>query len=291
MIEMTIKNYQDKIDMRLDILLSECETNYKDVVTSARYSLFAGGKRIRPIILLEFYKLFGGNDDCAYNFACALEMIHTYSLIHDDLPCMDNDDMRRGKPSNHKKFGEAMALLAGDSLLTESFGIAARTMGINYELVARAIAYLSANAGINGMIGGQVIDIDETKPVTKELLKETYLLKTGALLKCASVCGSILAGANEEEIKKAEEYAENLGLAFQIIDDILDCTGNSEKLGKPIGSDEENNKKTSVSLFGLEKCKELAEGLTNKALEILETLGGDNENLKSLTLMLLKRDY
>jgi len=277
--------------MRLDILLSESDTNYSDVVSSARYSLFAGGKRIRPIILLEFYKLFGGNDDCAYNFACALEMIHTYSLIHDDLPCMDNDDMRRGKPSNHKKFGEAMALLAGDSLLTESFGVAARTMGIDFERVTRAIAFLSANAGISGMIGGQVIDINEDKEITKDIILETYSLKTGALLKCAAVCGSILAGATDEEIKKAEEYAESLGLAFQIVDDILDVYGDSEKLGKPIGSDTENDKETLVSLLGLEESRELAKAYTNNALRILDEFGGENETLKELTNYLLIRDY
>ncbi len=291
MIDILLKGYCEKIDMRLDMLLNVEERRYKTVTESARYSLFAGGKRIRPILLLEFYKLFGGEDDCAYNFACAVEMIHTYSLIHDDLPCMDNDDMRRGKPSNHKKYGEAMALLAGDSLLTESFGVAARTMGIDEKLVLRAITYLSMNAGISGMIGGQVIDTCGDFEATREVLYETHLLKTGALIKAACVCGAILAGAEEEAIKATEEYAEKLGLAFQLIDDILDRQGDETKLGKPVGSDLKNQKITMVDILGLDECRAYAKSLTDEALQILDDFSFDSTVLKEITQYLLVRDY
>ncbi|MCQ2450747.1 MAG: polyprenyl synthetase family protein [Clostridia bacterium] len=291
MIELTLKNYQEKIDMRLDMLLSLSAQPYNKVVEAARYSLFAGGKRIRPILLLEFYKLFGGNDDCAYNFACAIEMIHTYSLIHDDLPCMDNDDMRRGKPSNHIKFGEGMALLAGDALLTESFGVAARTIGIDEARVKDALTYLSNNAGINGMIGGQVIDTCFEGETDIDLITKTYSLKTGALIKAAAVCGSILAGADEEMQKKAEEYALCVGLAFQIIDDILDRQGSEEKLGKPVGSDLKNQKVTMVDLLGVDGAKAKAKELTDRALNILDELTNENDTLKEITNYLLDRDY
>ena len=291
MIEITLKNYAQKIDQRLDILLSSTQQPYGNIIDSVRYSVFAGGKRIRPILLLEFYKLFGGNDDCAYNFACAIEMIHTYSLIHDDLPCMDNDDMRRGKPSNHIKYGESLALLAGDSLLTESFGVAARTMGIEPEKVNKALTFLSSSAGINGMIGGQVIDTCYNGEINEQLLKKMYLLKTGALIKAAAVCGAILAGADDENLSKVSEYAESIGFAFQIIDDILDYRGDEEKLGKPVGSDLKNNKVTMVSLLGLEKCREKATYLTEKAIGILDSFDGDTAVLKEITEYLLKRDY
>ena len=291
MIELTLKNYCEKIDKRLDILLPVSSQYYKAVNEATRYSVFAGGKRIRPIILLEFYKLFGGNDDCAYNFACAVEMIHTYSLIHDDLPCMDNDDMRRGKPSNHIKYGEALALLAGDALLTESFGVASRTLGIDPERIVRALSFLSKNAGIDGMIGGQVIDTCLEEETTEEILKKTYLLKTGALIKASAVCGAMLAGADDQELIKVEEYAESVGMAFQIIDDILDCKGDEQTIGKPVGSDKKNSKTTMVDLCGIEECRALAESLTAKAMEILNGFPGDTEVIKELTAYLLKRNY
>ena len=291
MIDMTLKTYEEKLNMRLDILLSGSESHYKSVIDAARYSLFAGGKRIRPVLLLEFYKLFGGNDDCAYNFACAIEMIHTYSLIHDDLPCMDNDDIRRGKPSNHKKYGESLALLAGDALLTESFGVASRTIGVNSEYVAKAITYLSANAGISGMIGGQVIDTCGDFVMTEDLLYEIYRLKTGALIKAACGCGAILAGTDDENFSKVELFAEKLGIAFQIIDDILDRVGNEQKLGKPVGSDLKNQKITIVDILGIEKSRETAKTLTDEASSILNSFDGDTATLKEITNYLLVRNY
>lgn len=291
MIDKIFSEYQGKIDARLDILLNESDRQYDEVVRAARYSLLSSGKRIRPILLLEFYKLCGGNDDCAYNFACALEMIHTYSLIHDDLPCMDNDDFRRGKPSCHKQFGETIALLAGDALLTEAFGAASRTMGIPAERIVEAMTVLSANAGINGMIGGQVIDLINTDEITADDTVAMYKLKTGALINSATVCGAILAGADNEMKKVAAVYAEKLGLAFQIIDDILDAEGDEATLGKPVGSDSKNDKKTLVARFGVEKCREFADTLTKEALETLNAFSGDKTNLIAITEFLLLRKY
>ena len=291
MIDKIFGEYQGKIDARLDILLNENDRQYDEVVRASRYSLLSSGKRIRPILLLEFYKLCGGNDDCAYNFACALEMIHTYSLIHDDLPCMDNDDFRRGKPSCHKQFGETMALLAGDALLTEAFSAASRTMGIPAERIVEAMTVLASNAGINGMIGGQVIDLINTDEITADDTVAMYKLKTGALINSAAVCGAILAGADEEMKKAAAVYAEKLGLAFQIIDDILDAEGDEATLGKPVGSDSKNDKKTLVARFGVEKCREFADALTKEALETLDAFSGDKTNLIAITEFLLLRKY
>ena len=218
-------------------------------------------------------------------------MIHTYSLIHDDLPCMDNDDFRRGKPSCHKQFGETIALLAGDALLTEAFGAASRTMGIPAERIVEAMTVLSANAGINGMIGGQVIDLINTDEITADDTVAMYKLKTGALINSATVCGAILAGADNEMKKVAAVYAEKLGLAFQIIDDILDAEGDEATLGKPVGSDSKNDKKTLVARFGVEKCREFADTLTKEALETLNAFSGDKTNLIAITEFLLLRKY
>lgn len=257
-----------------------------------KYSLLSGGKRIRPILLLEFYALCGGKGDNALNFAAALEMIHTYSLIHDDLPCMDNDDMRRGRPSCHKAFGEDTALLAGDALLTLAFKTAAETDGIPPDRVLKAIAVLAENAGISGMVGGQVEDLAfEKSGATIEQLRGMYLKKTSCLLSAGAVCGSILAGADEEELKYAAEYAEKLGLAFQIIDDILDCTSDEKTLGKPIGSDEKNGKTTYVTLLGIDGAKAEAERLSNEALTALCKIKGDNAALRELTANLLDRKF
>lgn len=257
-----------------------------------KYSLLSGGKRIRPILLLEFYALCGGNGDSALNFAAALEMIHTYSLIHDDLPCMDNDDMRRGRPSCHKAFGEYTALLAGDALLTLAFKTAAETDGIPSDRVMKAIAVLAENAGISGMVGGQVEDLAfEKSGATIEQLRGMYLKKTSCLLSAGAVCGSILAGADEEELKYAAEYAEKLGLAFQIIDDILDCTSDEKTLGKPIGSDAKNGKTTYVTLLGIDGAKAEAERLSNEALAALCKIKGDNAALRELTADLLDRKF
>lgn len=291
MVDILLKDYQAKLEARLDIILAQSGQLYDEVVSAARYGILDGGKRIRPILLLEFYKLCGGQDDCAYNLACAVEMIHSYSLVHDDLPCMDNDDMRRGKPSCHKQYGECMALLAGDALLTEAFSVAAKTMGIEPERVVKAIAYLSSCAGISGMVGGQVMDMGASTENDDDFLFEMYRLKTGALLKAACVCGCILAGADEERLAAAEIYAEKLGLAFQIIDDILDFQGDAKLIGKPVGSDEKNNKDTIAVRLGVEYCRELAAKYTAEAKEALECFEGDTASLMAITDYLLERNY
>lgn len=291
MVDLLIKDYQAKIDSRLDIILSESGQLYDDVLRACRYAVLNGGKRIRPILLLEFYKLCGGEDDCAYNFACALEMIHSYSLVHDDLPCMDNDDFRRGKPSCHKEFGESMALLCGDSLLTEAFSVAAKTMNITPERVVKAISHLSASAGTSGMIGGQVLDMTLSSDTDDSVLFEVYRLKTGALLKTACACGCILAGADDEKVVMAEKFGEKVGIAFQIIDDILDRLGDAKILGKPIGSDEKNNKDTIVVRLGVEYCRELAKKYTDEAYEYLNSFDGDTTVLRQLAEYLLERNY
>lgn len=291
-VDAMLRDYQAKLQNRLDILLPESDRLYSRTVRAARYSLLAGGKRLRPILLLEFYRLCGGADDCAYQFAAALEMIHTYSLIHDDLPCMDNDDMRRGRPSCHKQFDEATALLAGDALLTEAFSAASRTAGIPAERIVKAIGVLSGCAGISGMIGGQTIDLEsESKEASIEAVTENYRLKTGALLRAAAVIGCILAGAEPELEKAAAAYGERLGLAFQVIDDILDEQGEANALGKPTGSDKRNGKRTFVSLVGSEKAKQAAEQFTNEALAALEQFPGDITALSELTSALLARKY
>lgn len=284
--------YIPVIENKLNELLPESGERYSSAVNAMRYSLLSGGKRIRPILLLEFYSLFGGRAEGALNFAAAIEMIHTYSLIHDDLPCMDNDDMRRGRPSCHKAFGYDTALLAGDALLTHAFFAAANAVDIPPERVSRAISVLAQKAGIYGMVGGQVMDLDfEKNGANGEELTAMYIKKTSCLLEAAAMCGAVLAGADEETVKKTEEYAENLGLAFQITDDILDCTADEKTLGKPIGSDKKNGKTTFVTLFGLDGAKQKAALLTKKAEDILNGFSGDTSYLKELTEYLLNRNY
>ena len=292
MIDKLLKDYKATIESEIDRLYPSVDTSwYKEVIDASRYSLTLGGKRIRPIIMLEFCKLFGGDIQKVINFAVALEMIHTYSLIHDDLPCMDNDDMRRGKPSCHIKFGEDIALLAGDTLLTESFKIAANSKAHDC-LKIKAISILAERAGLHGMIGGQVMDLsfEKNKP-DLDLLRTMYIKKTGCLISAAAEIGAIIGGATDEEVAIAKNYAVNLGLAFQIIDDILDVTGDEAVLGKPIGSDNENGKTTFVTLLGLEKAKTVAKELTDEALGLLSMLSGDTTNLRLITSYLLERNY
>ena len=291
MIENTLKEYSLLIEKRIDEIFPERNTEYKKVIDAARYSLLLCGKRIRPVLMLEFCKLCGGKMEDAIDFAIALEMIHTYSLIHDDLPCMDNDDLRRGKPSCHIKYGEDIALLAGDTLLTTAFSVAANA-NVSDDKKVKAISVLAKRAGANGMIGGQVMDLDfEVNKPDINSLRVMYLRKTGALLSAAAEIGAIIAGADENTIQTAANYALNVGLAFQIIDDILDITGDEKTLGKPIGSDLENDKTTFVSLVGMEKAKAKAEMLTKEAIGLLDLIGGDTEFLKELTLFLLDRNY
>lgn len=265
----------------------------KSVVLDAmNYSLKNGGKRIRPLFTLYFSELADGNKKSAVKLGCALEMIHTYSLIHDDLPCMDNDDMRRGKPSCHTAFGEANALLAGDALLTEAFYLAAQS-GISDANANLAVKYLSEFAGVRGMVMGQVLDLqfENTEPTLNDI-KKMYSLKTCALLKCACVLGYLTSEEiDNEKIDLICQFAENIGLAFQITDDILDVISDSETLGKPVGSDEKNNKPTFVRLYGLEKSKELVNELTNNAISILKSFNGKSDKIIKLTLALAERKF
>ena len=286
-----LKDYKQMVENRIEELFPEADCSYNEVIKAARYSLLNGGKRIRPVIMMEFCKLCGGKPEDALDFAVALEMIHTYSLIHDDLPCMDNDDMRRGKPSCHKAFGEDIALLSGDALLTEAFFVASNAR-VSAEKRLNAISFLSTNAGVHGMIGGQVLDLsfEENKP-DAAALQDMYMRKTGALLIAAASIGCISAGKYDQEtLKSAAKYGYNLGLAFQIVDDILDVTANEEVLGKPVGSDDKNNKTTFVSLYGLSEAFAIAAQLSNSALDALDEIGGDTEALYEITNYLLDRN-
>ena len=283
------EKYLSLIDVSLAEYLPEDENGDLAVGEMMAYSLKNGGKRIRPVLTLEFCRLCGTSPDKAIPFACALEYIHTYSLIHDDLPCMDNDDMRRGQPSSHKKFGEANALLAGDALLTRAFGILA-CAELPPAFIVRAVDALADAAGAQGMIGGQYLDLEgEKKVLTVEDLRRIDELKTGALIKCACLLGCIAADAEIDQIDAAEAYAENLGVAFQIVDDILDVTADAATLGKPVGSDEKNGKNTYVSLLGLDGAAAEAEKYTNLALEALEVFGDRAGELKAFTRALLER--
>ena len=261
------------------------------VADAMDYSLEAGGKRIRPVLVLAFCHMCGGDYRKAAAPAAAIEMIHTFSLIHDDLPCMDNDDFRRGKPSCHKKFGEACAVLAGDALAIRPFQVMAESE-LNDSMKIKLIAELACSSGAEGMIGGQIIDMEneQRSTVNGENLRMMYALKTGRLIKTSCVMGCIAAEASDEQVKNAEEYAHCLGLAFQIIDDILDVTGDEAALGKPIGSDAEENKTTFVTLYGIENAREEAVKLTDKAMKILGRFD-NNEFLIELTKYLLDRNY
>ncbi len=261
-----------------------------DVMLDAMgYSLGNGGKRIRPMLTLEFCRVCGGDYKSAIPFAIGVEMIHTYSLIHDDLPCMDNDDMRRGKPSSHKVYGEANALLAGDGLLTLAFETVL-SADIDAGKKAMAALELAKAAGVSGMIGGQVMDLaNEEKAATLDEIMQTERLKTGKLIKVAAVMGCIAAGASETQIKAAEKYCENIGLAFQIVDDMLDVTSDEATLGKPIGSDSENGKSTFVTLLGLDESACYARELTEQAKAALDIFGSEGEFLSVLADRLSER--
>lgn len=279
-------NYLDEINSALKEYLPAAD----DVVSQAmRYSVENGGKRIRPALLLEFCRVCGGDYKKAVPFACALEMIHTYSLIHDDLPCMDNDDFRRGKPSCHIAFGEEYALLAGDALLTLAFETAMKS-NLSAEITVKAAKELAKAAGVMGMVGGQVLDLqNEGRKVGVSDLQKTDELKTGELIRAACVLGCVCAGADDKKIAAAEKYAHDIGIAFQIVDDILDVTSDEETLGKPIGSDEENQKSTYVSLLGIEKSRKTAEELTLNAQKALDAFDGDVTSLKDFAEKLKNR--
>ncbi len=262
------------------------------LLDAERYSLFAGGKRIRPTLTLEFCRLFGGEEAAALPFACAVEMVHTYSLIHDDLPCMDNDDLRRGKPTNHKVFGEGVAVLAGDALLTGAFEAAATNTAAGAETSAMAVAYLAGCAGRYGMIGGQIMDIEgEKRKLSQDEVFRLQSLKTGALISAASVMGALAAGVRTDDpaMERVVRYAENIGLVFQIVDDLLDRRGDEATLGKRVHVDEEHHKNTFLSFCTEEEAWLYADRLTADACRAIR-LYPSSEILVSLAEWLLKRE-
>ncbi len=254
------------------------------------YSLMAGGKRIRPMLLMAAADAVGGDGDKFLTSACAIEMIHTYSLIHDDLPAMDNDDYRRGKLTNHKVYGDGMAILAGDALLTLAFEVLLRQEGVSDAVKLSVVREFSVAAGQSGMVGGQALDLEsEGKRIDLKTLQKLHMGKTGALFRAAIRSGAILAGADSEQLAALTSYADKFGLAFQITDDILDVTGDEAVIGKPVGSDERNDKSTYVTLTSLDKARELAQKTVDEAVASLSPLGDKASFLRELVESLLKR--
>jgi len=284
-----------EIERALDQYLPKEETFPPVIYQAMRYSTYAGGKRLRPILALAAAQAVGGDLEKAMPVACALEMVHTYSLIHDDLPGMDNDDYRRGKLTNHKVFGEGIAILAGCALLTYSFDLIAKecpTLGVPSQVVLAVIREITTAAGAEGMIGGQVVDLQsEGKDIPLETLQYIHSHKTGALLRCSLRVGALIGGATSEQLARLTVYAEKIGLAFQIVDDILDLIGDEKKLGKKVGSDLVNHKATYPSFFGLEKSKELAKSLITEAKAELEIFGQEGEILSLLADYLIQREF
>lgn len=283
---MTNEEYRALIDNALEQYFPTLNKKVETVADAMRYSLMAPGKRIRPMLVLEFCNICGGKRSVALPFACAVEMVHTYSLIHDDLPCMDDDDYRRGRPSNHVKYGEAVALLAGDALLTLAFDVMLSKESIEKvgaDKAACAAGVLARAIGCSGMIGGQVIDIlSQGKFLSQEELDFMHSQKTGALIGAACEIGCIIAGADKSMFKAAKDYAEKLGLAFQIADDVLDVISNIEEMGKMSGSDVEKGKTTYVTLMGIEKSKREVKELINQAKEALIGVDGNTDFLKCI---------
>ena len=288
--------YNNKIDKVTDIICSFCPTEeglQQTVIDAMNYSVKAGGKRLRPLVLLETLKLFGGEEEEAYPFMAAIEMIHTYSLVHDDLPAMDNDKYRRGKLTTHAKFGENMAILAGDALLNYAYEIMSdAVMNSKYPKRAiRAMQTIARKAGIYGMVGGQTVDVEnEGKEMSIDTINYIHNLKTAALIEGSMMAGAILAGAKAEEIDIVEKIAKSIGVAFQIRDDILDVTGDTNQLGKAVLSDEKNHKTTYVSLLGVNISKEHVKRYSRDAIELLESLNKDDAFLKFLFVKLIDRD-
>ncbi len=292
-------NFQDELTKRTedaervikDFLPAE-EGFARTMAQAMNYSMLAGGKRLRPILIQENYRLFGGEGKVVEPFMAGMEMIHTHSLIHDDLPALDNDDYRRGRLTTHKVYGEAMGVLSGVALLNYAYETMLQAFSLteDQDRVIRALRVMAEKTGIHGMLGGQSVDVEnDGKPLEKEMLDYIYRNKTSALIEASMMTGAILAGADEHEVSVVEEAAGNIGLAFQIQDDILDVTSTDEELGKPVHSDEKNNKVTYVTLFGIEKASEQVEMLSEKAVELLKSLNKNNEFLYLLIEKLIKR--
>lgn len=264
------------------------------IMEAMEYSLMAGGKRLRPMLMLETYRIFGGEGEAIQPFMAAQEMIHTYSLVHDDLPAMDNDEYRRGRKTTHIVYGEDMGILAGDALLNYAFETAVKAFEIAPQqsgAIGRALKILSEKAGIYGMIGGQVVDVKSSgKVISREVLDFIYELKTGALIESSMMIGAVLAGASDEEVSKVEKIAKRVGMAFQIQDDVLDVTSTAEILGKPILSDEKNEKTTYVTILGLEGAQKEVKRLSDEALALLFELPGEKDYLETLIRELIHRE-
>ncbi|HIY81998.1 MAG TPA: polyprenyl synthetase family protein [Firmicutes bacterium] len=281
--------YIEMVEKALDRYVSTQRCNNDHVLEAMRYSVLGGGKRIRALLVLNFNRILGGAANDAMEFAAAIEVMHAYSLIHDDLPCMDDDDLRRGKPSCHVAFGEAIALLAGDALQTLAFETLARNTSLEPAQVLQAVRELAAAAGSRGMVGGQTVDIEGTAQ-TVEQLTGMCMMKTGALIKCAVRLGCLSVGADEASMAQADIYADAIGLAFQIRDDILDVIGSTEELGKPVGSDAEQQKATFATVLGTERAQSLAEKLTRTALDALKQLNvAEDDPLYEMTVELCSR--
>lgn len=281
-----------EVEQIVTSFLPKEEGYQKTVLEAMNYSVSAGGKRLRPMLMLETYRMFGGTSKVIEPFMAAIEMIHTYSLIHDDLPAMDNDEYRRGRKTTHVVYGEAMAILAGDALLNYAFETAASAFVLDEgnPAIGKAFMILASKAGVYGMIGGQVLDVEsEGKEIDADTLKFIHIHKTSALLESAMLIGAVLAGASEQQQRTVELAARELGLAFQIRDDILDVTGNTDELGKPVGSDEKNHKNTYVALEGLEKAKEDVKRYSESAIDRLKSLPIRNEFLYELIEDLIDR--
>lgn len=293
MMDTLLLQYTKEIEDVIDSYLPPEEGHQKMIFEAMNYSMKAGGKRLRPLLMREVYRLFGGRGEEIEPMMAAIEMIHTSSLIHDDLPCMDNDEYRRGKKTTWVEFGYDMAVLAGDALLIYAVETAAKAFSMTEDAakVGTCIRILAEKTGVYGMIGGQTVDVELTdQRIPKDKLDFIYRLKTGALLEAAMVIGAVMGGASEEECATVERMAAAIGLAFQIQDDILDVTGSQEVLGKPVRSDEKNNKTTYVSLEGIEKAKKDVEKLSDTAVDILYSLPGKNDFLEELIKMLVSRE-
>ena len=293
MIDKLIAEKAARINDIVESYLPPADGFNRTVCEAMAYSVEAGGKRLRPMLMEETYRLFGGKSEVIKPFMAAIEMIHTYSLIHDDLPALDNDDYRRGRKTSHVVFGEAMAILAGDALLNYAYETACMAFDMRDDVnaVASAMCVLAQKPGINGMIGGQVVDVEMTgKELSKEQLEYVYENKTGALIEASMMIGAILAGADETQVAAVHKIASDVGMAFQIQDDILDVCGDSALLGKPTLSDEENDKVTYVTIHGIEESRRYVTELSERAVRELEEIGGDNEFLKELVIWLINRD-
>jgi geranylgeranyl diphosphate synthase type II len=278
------------VDRALEAIFPEPQGPAADVVRAMIYSLFAGGKRLRPILCMGGAEAVGKEGKTVLSFACGLELIHTYSLIHDDLPVMDNDDLRRGKPTNHKVFGEAVALLAGDGLLTEAFRVMAGVDGVDPHSLLQVIRLVGSAAGYQGMVGGQVVDIQsEGKQVDASLVNFIHSHKTGALIQASVASGAVLGGGTAEQVKAISSYGEKIGLAFQIADDILDIEGDSETMGKGVGGDARKKKITYPAVVGLQKAKEIQGRLVEEAVDALKSFDEKADPLRSIAVYIIER--